>query len=130
MTTEFVHVPPTLTAQETLAHLRQAAEALDEIYHVYVVDERPATARRLLAERADSGRAPGARLVLRAAGHACEVGLYTPQEEVARMIAKYNLLAVPVVDGEGRLRGIVTVDDAIDVILPVAWKKRLPRIFH
>jgi Mg/Co/Ni transporter MgtE len=39
------------------------------------------------------------------------------------------LLALPVVDEQGVLRGIITVDDAIDLVLPLAWKKRLPRIF-
>ena len=51
------------------------------------------------------------------------------QDEVAQVVARYNLLAVPVVDDDGRLVGIVTVDDAIDTILPTAWKKRLPRLF-
>jgi CBS domain-containing protein len=51
------------------------------------------------------------------------------QEEVARMIAKYNHLALPIVDDLGRLRGIVTEDDAMDVILPADWKSRLPRIY-
>ena len=55
---------------------------------------------------------------------------YTPQEDVAYVVAKYDLLAVPVVESEtGRLLGIVTVDDAIDTVLPTAWKKRLPRFF-
>ena len=48
------------------------------------------------------------------------------QEHAARVIAKYNLVAAPVVDDRNRLQGIVTVDDAIDIILPTAWKKRLP----
>jgi magnesium transporter len=129
MTTDLVTVPPTLTAEQTLAHLRQAAEALDEIYHVYVVDED----QRLLGVfslRELILAAPEAPVSSFARPATVRVGLYTAQQEVARVIAKYNLLAVPVVDDEGRLRGIVTVDDAIDVILPVAWKKRLPRIFH
>jgi len=52
------------------------------------------------------------------------------QETVAQIVAKYNLLAVPVVDDEGRLQGIVTVDDALDKIIPTAWKKRMPRLYH
>jgi CBS domain-containing protein len=48
---------------------------------------------------------------------------------VAETIAHYNLLAVPVVDDEGRLRGIVTVDDAIDTVAPTSWRRRLPRVF-
>ena len=51
------------------------------------------------------------------------------QDEVARIIAKYNLLALPIVDDLGRLRGIVTVDDAMDVILPEDWKARLPKVY-
>ena len=49
------------------------------------------------------------------------------QEHAAKVIAKYNLMAVPVLDAQDHLAGIVTVDDAIDIILPTAWKKRLPR---
>lgn len=52
------------------------------------------------------------------------------EREVAHTIADDDLLALPVVDDEGALLGIVTVDDAIDVILPTAWKKRIPRLFH
>jgi len=48
---------------------------------------------------------------------------------VAEVVAHYNLLAVPVTDADGHLEGIVTVDDAIDTVLPTAWKKRLPRLF-
>ncbi|HKG57092.1 MAG TPA: CBS domain-containing protein, partial [Candidatus Limnocylindrales bacterium] len=57
------------------------------------------------------------------------VGAFANQDEVAQVVARYNLLAVPVVDNDGRLAGIVTVDDAMDSILPTAWKKRLPRLF-
>jgi Mg/Co/Ni transporter MgtE len=52
------------------------------------------------------------------------------QDDAAQAIAKYNLLAVPVVDAEGRLQGIVTADDALDKIIPTAWKKRLPRMYR
>jgi Mg/Co/Ni transporter MgtE len=51
------------------------------------------------------------------------------QEEVTEVVARYNLLAVPVVDAEGRLEGIVTVDDAIDTLLPHPSKLRIPRLF-
>jgi Mg/Co/Ni transporter MgtE len=57
------------------------------------------------------------------------VGVLASQEEVAQVVARYNLLAVPVVDDTGRLAGIVTVDDAIDTVLPTAWKRRLPRLY-
>jgi Mg/Co/Ni transporter MgtE len=54
---------------------------------------------------------------------------FDSQEETASLIARYNLLAIPVVDDEGHLLGIVTVDDAIDALLPTRWKKRLPKVF-
>jgi Mg/Co/Ni transporter MgtE len=57
------------------------------------------------------------------------VGTMAPHEEVAQVVARYNLLAVPVIDDEGRLAGIVTVDDAMDTVLPTAWKRRLPKLF-
>jgi magnesium transporter len=52
------------------------------------------------------------------------------EQDVARIIAEDDLLALPIVDEAGLMLGIVTVDDAIDVILPTAWKKRMPRMFH
>ena len=56
------------------------------------------------------------------------VGVAADRDDVAEVVARYNLLAVPVVDDEGRLVGIVTVDDAIDTILPASWRRRrVPR---
>ena len=57
------------------------------------------------------------------------VGLATAQDEVAQIVAKYSLIAVPVIDTDHHLRGIVTADDALDKIIPTAWKKRLPHFF-
>ena len=61
--------------------------------------------------------------------HIISVDLLTQQDEVAKLVAKYDILAVPVVDEQRRLRGIVTIDDALDVIIPTKWKKRFPRIY-
>ena len=57
------------------------------------------------------------------------VDVMEDQHEVAKKIAKYNLIAVPVVKNENKIKGVVTVDDAIDIVLPTAWKKRVPRMF-
>ena len=54
----------------------------------------------------------------------------TDADEVARAIARYNLLALPVVDEEGRMQGVVTVDDAMERALGEGWRKRLPEIFE
>ena len=61
--------------------------------------------------------------------HIIKADIHEDQEEVAQKIAKYNLLALPVVENEQKLKGIITVDDAMDIVLPVAWKKRVPRMF-
>jgi Mg/Co/Ni transporter MgtE len=58
-----------------------------------------------------------------------KVNVMEDQHDVAQQIAKYNLIALPVVENENKLKGIVTVDDAIDIVLPTAWKKRVPRMF-
>jgi CBS domain-containing protein/sporulation protein YlmC with PRC-barrel domain len=52
------------------------------------------------------------------------------QRDAARIIAEDDLLALPIVDEQGGLLGVVSVDDAIDVILPPAWKKRIPRVYR
>ena len=52
-----------------------------------------------------------------------------PAREVAETIAEYNLLALPVVDDSGDIAGIVTVDDAMEYLLPKDWRPRLPRVF-
>jgi Mg/Co/Ni transporter MgtE len=58
------------------------------------------------------------------------VNLSDKQDQVAQVIAKYDLLAVPVVDDQNRLHGIVTSEDALDKIIPTAWKKHLPRFYR
>ena len=49
--------------------------------------------------------------------------------EVSEKIAEYNLLALPVVDEAGDILGIITVDDAMEMLLPKGWRQRLPRLF-
>jgi len=51
-----------------------------------------------------------------------------PAREVAQRIAEYNLLALPVVDDSGDILGIITVDDAMEILLPKDWRQRLPRL--
>lgn len=50
--------------------------------------------------------------------------------KLQKKIAKYNLIALPVVvNDNNKIKGVVTVDDAIDIVLPTAWKKKVPRMF-
>ncbi|MHB0976266.1 MAG: magnesium transporter MgtE N-terminal domain-containing protein [Candidatus Aquicultorales bacterium] len=128
MTTEYVSVPVGFTAADTLDLLRKEVGDIEAIYYLYVVDKENHllgvfSLRDLLSAE------PPDRVTSFMKTDPIKVDLSTEQEEVARLVAKYNLLAVPVVDEENVLHGIVTVDDAIDVVIPTAWKRRFPRIF-
>ena len=128
MTTEFVAVPATLTASQTIDRLREIEPDAETIYYVYVTDDDDRlvgvlSLRDLIVAR------PETRISDVMIPEPVAVAVTASQDEVAQVVARYNLLAVPVVDVDGRLAGIVTVDDAMDSILPTAWKKRLPRLF-
>lgn len=115
MTTEVLSLSQELTIEEALSYLRQHSEHLEMIYYLYIVDDEHhlvgvVSLRELVV--AD----PGTRLKDLMDGDIIKVTTTTDQEEVARIIAKYDLLGVPVVDADNRLVGLVTVDDVIDVI--------------
>ena len=128
MTTEFVAVPAHLTAAETIDRLRELEPDAETIYYVYVVDDSERLVG-VLSLRDLIVAQPSARIAAVMIDEPVAVGVLSDEDEVAEVVAHYNLLAVPVVDDEGRLVGIVTVDDAIDTVLPGAWKRRIPRLF-
>lgn len=129
MTTEYAAVRPHLTAEQAIAALRETAHEAETIFYVYVTDEED----RLIGVFSLSDlvlanpQTPVTEFMHR---RVQSVNLRASQDEVAQVVAKYNILAVPVVDDEGRLHGIVTADDALDKIIPTAWKKRLPRMYR
>jgi len=128
MTTAFVAVPATLTAAQTIERLRQLEPDAETIYYVYVTDDDERLVG-VLSLRDLIVAPPDTLIASVMIAEPVAVGVLADQDEVAQVVARYNLLAVPVIDPDGRLAGIVTVDDAMDSILPTAWKKRLPRLF-
>jgi magnesium transporter len=116
MTTEFVTVPATWTAERTLQHIRQVERTRETVYAIYVLD---AFTRRLVGavslRRLISGE-PSASIADLARSPITTSPL-TDREEVARLISRHDMLAVPVVDKAGHVLGIVTVDDIIDAII-------------
>jgi len=130
MTTEFVVFPKDLTVGETIAGLREMAETPNMIYYLYVVEEEGSwKICGLISLRSLILADPTRRLeeVMRS-----EFRFVHPSEsaeEVAQTISEYNLLALPVVDDEGDIAGIVTVDDAMEILLPKNLQRRLPRLF-
>jgi magnesium transporter len=128
MTTEFVALDERLTAAEAIDRLRELEPDAETIYYVYVTDDDGRLVG-VLSLRDLIVAAPTVTIGSVLTREPIAVGVLAGQDEVAEVVAHYNLLAVPVVDDEARLVGIVTVDDAIDTVIPTAWKKRLPRVF-
>ncbi len=115
MTPEVLALAQELTVEEALAYLRQHSEHLEMIYYLYIIDSE----RHLIgivSLRSLVVAEPGTQLQALMDGDIIKVRAETDQEEVARIIAKYDLLGVPVVDKNDCLIGMVTVDDVIDVI--------------
>jgi magnesium transporter len=118
MTTEVLTVPATWTVEQALQLIRRVGGAKETVYAIYVVDPDSKRLRHVvslrelvLSDRNQPVTEVGTtRKVL-------TVGPYTDREDVARLISKYDLLAVPVVDKEQRILGIVTVDDVIDALV-------------
>jgi magnesium transporter len=130
MTTEFVTLPRDLTVGDALARLREMAETPNMIYYLYVVEgEGSWQIAGVIALRSLILAEPSAPL---AAVMRAEFQRAHPDDsaaEVAHKIAEYNLLALPVVDEAGDILGIITVDDAMEILLPKDWRQRLPRLF-
>lgn len=115
MTTEFVAVPDYVTAGQTIELLREIGHEAETIYYIYVVD-REGHLSGVLSLR-DLLRAPNDQVVGRLMMHdVITADVDDDQENAAEKLTRYNLLALPVVDHDHVLKGIVTVDDAIDVI--------------
>jgi len=130
MTTEFVVLPKNLTAREAIARLREMAETPNMIYYLYVVEaEGSWRLLGLIALRSlilSDPEAPLSEVMRTEFQHAHP---HDAARDVAETMAEYNLLALPVVDDEGDIAGIVTVDDAMEYLLPKGWRQRLPRLF-
>src|SRR5215470_12314748 len=118
MTTELVSVPATWTVAQTLQHVRMVERTRETVYAIYILDPRSKVLLRTLPLRRLISVNPE-ESVLAAAPTRRPVSLspHASRDEAARVISKYDLLAVPVVDGTGQLVGIVTVDDVIDAIV-------------
>lgn len=130
MTTEFVTLPRQLSVAEALARLRDMAETPNMIYYLYIVEAEGSwqlagviTLRSLILADPSAPLDEVMRTEFQTA-HADESA-----HDVAQRISEYNLLALPVVDETGDILGIITVDDAMEILLPKDWRQRLPRLF-
>ena len=129
MTIEFVTMPQEQTVAETLARLRRERPPTHAITYLYVVDDEQrlggvVSLRDVVLAESDQ------RLAQIMETEVVDATADVDEEEVGRRMTRYNLLALPVVDAERRMLGLVTLDDALDAIVPDEWKRRLPRIFR
>ena len=116
MTTEYVSLRPEMTVEEAILRIRRQGIDKETIYTCYVTaSDRTllglVTVKDLLLEQDDERKIEDIMLT-----NLIFVNTQTDQEDVAKTLVKYDFLALPVVDGEGRMVGIVTFDDAMDVI--------------
>ena len=117
MTTEFVRLDPTMTVGEALKHIRSVAREKESIYACYVLEPKTSQLSGALSLRdlvMAELETPITEVMHRKpiTAHALD-----DQEAVAQKIAKYNLLAIPVLENDGTVVGFVTVDDVIDVLV-------------
>jgi len=130
MTTEFVTLPRALTVGEALARLREMAETPNMIYYLYVVEKEESWKLvGVIALRSLILADPSMPLEEVMRTEFQQADPEEPAKEVAQRIAEYNLLALPVIDESGDILGIITVDDAMEILLPKDWRQRLPRLF-
>ena len=115
MTTEYVSLRPDMTVEESILRIRRQGVDKETIYTCYVTQGRKliglVTVKDLLLAESDDILIKDIMLT-----NLISVTTHTDQEEVAKMLSRYDFLALPVVDGENRMVGIITFDDAIDVM--------------
>lgn len=115
MTTEYVSLRPDMTVEESILRIRRTGVDKETIYTCYVTKDRTliglVTVKDLLLTEDDDTTI---KQIMET--NVISVNTHTDQEEVAQMFSKYNFLALPVVDAENRMVGIVTFDDAMDVM--------------
>ena len=117
MTTEYIALSPEITVTEAFAQLRRLAQEAETIYYLFLVEEDN-TLSGVVSLRELLMAEPGAHLRDLMQTRIISVHPQDSDREVAEEVNKYNLLAIPVVDEDNRMLGIITVDDVLEVLIP------------
>ncbi len=131
MTTDYGWIYEGLSVSQAIEFLRSSEEAQDveDMYYIYVLDKEEQL-KGVIYLRDLVMAKPNQLVESLMDGNPVSLSPHADQNEAAYLVAKYNLLSIPVVDdATHRMLGIVTLDDALDTVLPTAYKKRLPRFF-
>ena len=118
MTTEFVSVPSNWTVGQTLQHIREVERTRETVYAIYVLDPASRQLRQVVTmRRLITGLPDESILDVAQVNAPVTVDVAMDQEEVAQLIRRHDLLAIPVVDAGMQMLGIVTVDDILDALI-------------
>jgi len=118
MTTEFVGVPADWTIAQTLQHIREVERTRETVYAIYVLDPQTQQLQQMVTmRRLITGAPEDSILSVAQVNPPVTVDALLDQEEVAQLIRRHDLLAIPVVDAQQHLLGIVTVDDVLDALI-------------
>lgn len=118
MTTEFVSVTSDWTVEEVLDFVRRVQGVRETVYAIYILNPADGTLQNVVTlRRLITGKATDPILSVAQTDTLVTVSPETDQEEVARQIRRHNMLALPVIDEDGHILGIVTVDDVIDAMI-------------
>ncbi len=129
MTSEFLDFQPDATVDDVLANMRLLAPDVEFIYYIYVVDKADhllgvLTLKKLLTSHLS------AKLEEIMTRNVKSVHLDAERKEIAEMISKYDVIAIPVLDAEDKLKGIITIDDIFDLLVPNPTRKRRKGAFQ
>jgi magnesium transporter len=145
MTSDFLTVLPHITADEAIDFIRGMQDAPDVIDYLYVLEaeEAKSSLAWMQSDNDEKGKLLGVvslRTLLLARGDAHMHDLMDtdflwarvdePCEDAARRMTEYNLIAMPVLDQREYMVGLITIDDAMEVLLPERWRKRVPHVFR
>jgi magnesium transporter len=117
MSTEFVAVHADWTAARTMEHIHKVGRAKETVYAIYVTDEHGQLVHVVTLREVVTASPDAVVMEIGDRRRPLTVDPYVDREEVARLISRYDLLAIPVVDERSRVMGIVTVDDVIDALV-------------
>lgn len=124
MTTEFVALPAELTVEETFGQLRERAPEVENIYYLFVIDTGGQLVGVLNLRQLILAQ-PAAHLRDIMINNPAHVHYTDSRDSVAEIVEKYDLLALPVVDDNDVIVGMITVDDVVSHIANQAWKRKL-----
>ncbi|MCX5680422.1 MAG: CBS domain-containing protein [Candidatus Omnitrophica bacterium] len=127
MTMDFISVPETVTVAEAIDHLRSQTKEAETVQYLYLVDEKNrlkgvTSIRRLLFAEPKEG------VFKTIFPKTIYVYLDHSAQEVAYLMDKYKISAIPVVDENKVLQGIITMDDILSQVISIAWRRKKPRI--